>query len=105
MTLTVIKGETAINWKGLSAEKKILIYRILQELMVNMKKHSQASFVVVSFSKTNDSLVITYKDNGIGTTLNIANGLQNVENRIAAIKGTITFETEVDNGFKTIIKV
>ena len=104
-TNVITRNLSTISWHSFSELKKITIYRVLQELMVNMKKHSQASFVVVRFSKTNDSLVITYKDNGIGTTLNIANGLQNVENRIAAIKGTITFETEVNNGFKTIIKV
>ena len=48
-TKLIIRGENAINWKGLSAEKKILIYRILQELMVNMKKHSNASFVAIIF--------------------------------------------------------
>jgi signal transduction histidine kinase len=31
--------------------------------------------------------------------INIKNGLQNVENRIHAIKGTVTFDTKSDKGF------
>jgi signal transduction histidine kinase len=35
--------------------------------------------------------------------LNSRNGLQNVENRILAIKGTITFDTKSGKGFKSSI--
>jgi signal transduction histidine kinase len=51
-------------------------------------------------------LYIEYTDNGKGATiekLNSRNGLQNVENRILAIKGTITFDTKSGKGFKSSI--
>ncbi|AEH01946.1 tetratricopeptide repeat-containing sensor histidine kinase [Lacinutrix sp. 5H-3-7-4] len=101
----ITKNLSKINWSQFSNLKKMTIYRVLQELMVNMKKHSQASLVVLSFEKTKEKLIIKYNDNGIGTTFKKANGLQNVENRIVTIKGTITFDTEVNKGFKAIIKV
>ncbi len=68
-----------------------------------MKKHSQCSLVVLTFKKTGNKLEIDYTDNGLGATLeqlNSKNGLQNVENRIQAIKGIITFETKSNKGFK-----
>jgi signal transduction histidine kinase len=34
---------------SITPEKKITIQRVLQEFMVNMKKYSQASFVVIGF--------------------------------------------------------
>ena len=83
--------------------KKTTLYRVLQELMTNMKKHSQANIVVVVFSQKNKKVTINYNDNGIGTTLKKHNGLQNVENRIQSVNGTITFTSTVNKGFKANI--
>jgi len=104
-TNIITKNLSNLDWTSISALKKMAIYRVLQELMVNMKKHSEASFVVVNFSKKNEKLIIKYTDNGKGSTLKKANGLDNVENRISAIDGTITFETERNKGFKALIIV
>ncbi len=96
-------GMESIDWLTIESNKKIIVYRVLQELLVNMKKHSQCSLVVLTFKKIGNKLQIDYTDNGIGTTLeqlNLKNGLQNVENRIQAIKGTITFDTKSDKGFR-----
>ncbi|APY00541.1 tetratricopeptide repeat-containing sensor histidine kinase [Lacinutrix venerupis] len=104
-TNIITQNLSNIDWTSFSELKKMTIYRVLQELLVNMKKHSEASFVIINFSKQNHNLIINYKDNGKGAILKKANGLENVENRIAAIKGTVTFETESNKGFKAVIKV
>lgn len=86
--------------------KQITIYRVLQELMVNMKKHSEANLAVISFSDDKNYCAIKYSDNGIGINeeeLTLRNGLKNVENRIKAIDGTVTFETALNKGFKVSI--
>ncbi len=104
----IIKGENSINWKNLSKEKKIVIYRVLQEFMVNMKKHSTASFVAIIFSKTEKFLNIDYSDNGQGSelsTIKSGNGLKNVENRIISVNGKLNFETEKGKGLKTNIQI
>jgi hypothetical protein len=95
-----------INWLAMADIKKITVYRILQELLINMKKHSKSSLVVLSFKTYETNLYVKYTDNGIGAAiekLNSKNGLQNVENRILAIKGTITFDTKSGKGFKSSI--
>jgi signal transduction histidine kinase len=100
----LINSMDSINWNALETNKKIIIYRVLQELLVNMKKHSHCSLVVITFKKIENKLQIDYSDNGLGAALdkiNSRNGLQNVENRILAIKGTITFDTKPEKGFKT----
>lgn len=103
----IILNSTALNDVKLNAEVKIVVYRVLQELMVNMKKHSNCALVMISFKETSSALEITYSDNGKGTDnqLQIKNGLQNVENRIFSINGTITFDTEPEKGFKVKIKI
>ncbi|MEO8239855.1 MAG: ATP-binding protein [Flavobacterium sp.] len=103
----IINGIEKVNWDDIDEIKKVTTYRILQELMVNMKKHSGASVVVIKFDSTQKKLFIEYSDNGKGCDQNkiIKNGLQNMENRILSIKGTITFESEPDRGFKVKISM
>ena len=96
-----------IAWDEIEKTKKITIYRTIQELLVNMKKHSKATLVVITFKKINTNILINYTDNGQGIDLNkivLKNGLHNVENRIFAIKGSIDIESNPGKGFKIFIK-
>jgi len=105
-TTIILKDIHKVELQLLPTNKQIEIYRILQELMVNMKKHSKATLVAVSFKKNNNKFNINYSDNGVGVDFdNLAfnNGLKNVETRIKSIDGIITFETSLNNGFKSFI--
>ena len=107
-TRLILRGEDSINWSILSSEKKIILYRVLQEMMINMNKHSQASLVAIIFSEEKNLLKIQYSDNGVGVSkesLKSGNGIQNVENRIFSIKGKLNFETEQDKGLKILIQI
>jgi signal transduction histidine kinase len=106
-TEVIIKNGTPIDWSKVQTEKKIAIQRVLQELMVNMKKYSQASFVVIGFDMEQNSLKIDYSDNGVGFSekLILKNGLQNAENRIQTINGILTFDSQTNKGFKAKILV
>ena len=99
----VSNGVSDIDWNKINKHKKITIYRVLQELLTNTKKHSQANLVVIKINTNRKKLELQYTDNGIGTNLNFKNGLKNTENRINTLKGTITFDTKPNNGFKAQI--
>lgn len=103
----VIVNVDAFNHLKTSKEVKVVMHRVLQELMVNMKKHSQCSLASISIKSSKIGLQINYSDNGIGTAnlLNIKNGLQNAENRIFSINGTITFDTAPEKGFKVKVEI
>jgi signal transduction histidine kinase len=58
---------------------------------------------VVSVRSDGKKTEIKFTDNGVGTVLKKQNGLQNAENRIFALKGSITFETEPGKGFQAKI--
>ena len=79
-----------------------LACHILQELMVNMKKHSHASNVAVRFEEKNNHIYIHYTDDGIGMSEGTQhnNGLRNTGNRIASINGAIIFDLKVEKGLK-----
>lgn len=103
----IVNGLDVLQNTTLETNKKITVYRILQELLVNMKKHSQCSLVVITFKKMEKNIIIEYTDNGIGAAIeqiNIKSGLLNVENRINAIGGTLTFDNAIQKGFKVRIE-
>jgi len=104
----ILRGENNINWSSLASEKKIILYRVLQEIMINMKKHSNARLVAVIFSEEKNYLNINYSDNGMGASLQnlkTGNGILNMENRILSINGKLNFETEQGKGLKILIQV
>lgn len=97
----LIVGNNDEIWQNTNLIQKTEIYLVLQELMTNMKKHSQANIVSIKFSREKSNITISYTDNGIGIKqLSPKNGLQNMENRINAINGTIIFDTETNNLLK-----
>src|SRR5690606_26015654 len=42
-----------VNWDTLSEAKKVALHRIVQEFLVNMKKHSDATLVLLRFKTQN----------------------------------------------------
>lgn len=102
-TSVITQNISKMDWEKVPDIKKITIYRVLKELMTNMSKHSKASLVVVSFVQEKGKINIAYSDNGVGCQIKNKNGLQNAENRIQTLKGTIIFESKPNEGFKAKI--
>lgn len=72
---------------GIILPKKIEtnIYRIIQELITNVLKHSEATEAMVQLNYRDDELFITVEDNGIGldtTKPSDGIGLKNIKSRI-----------------------
>jgi len=102
----LLQGIDELPWADFHDQTKVIIYRVLQELLVNMKKHSQASIAAVRFESDNKRIQVHYSDNGVGIPTGkriFKNGLQNVENRIIAIGGSFTFDLVTDKGLKITI--
>ncbi|KFF04084.1 histidine kinase [Flavobacterium reichenbachii] len=103
----IINGLDSIMWNKIEKNKKTTVYRVLQELLVNMKKYSDATLISINFKQTDKSIIINYTDNGKGIDISkiiFKDGLHNVENRILKIKGEINIYSEPNNGFKVFIK-
>jgi signal transduction histidine kinase len=74
--------------------------------MVNMKKYSQASFVVIGFDMNKILLKLTIQITRlVFRKTNFKNGLKNAENRIQTINGILTFDSQTNKGFKAKILV
>ncbi|WP_281232174.1 sensor histidine kinase [Flavobacterium gelatinilyticum] len=103
----LINGLDSICWNCVERNKKITTYRIIQELLVNMKKHSEATLVGINFKEAGKKITINYTDNGKGAAINnktFKSGLHNIENRIQNIRGEINIDTNPNKGFKVVFK-
>lgn len=92
-TKVVYTGSNKELWDNTNTQVQQEIKQVLQELMVNMKKHSAAQKVVVKFEQLDGLIQIHYNDDGVGLTpaFKYGNGLTNTETRIKGIGGRITF--------------
>jgi len=93
---------------SLEKETEIAIYRIVQEIINNMLKHSKASLINILLQSDNNTLSIEISDNGTGFNTNeITNskgiGWQNIYSRVSMINGKITVNSLTDKG--TNIKI
>ncbi len=101
-------GTKEIDWTSINQLNKTVVYKVLRELMINMRKYSKATTVTLNFKKTSAGLKIGYLDDGVGASvkeLQLKNGLKITENRINAVGGTIIFDSEKGNGFKAEIQI
>lgn len=107
-TKVIIIGNTEQLWANILEKKKKELFYVLQELMVNMKKHSFANMVVIKFEKNLENLFIKYTDNGVGIhdlEKKTGTGLRNTGNRIATIYGVINFEKNPKGGLIVTINI
>lgn len=77
---------------------ELFIYRIVNELIHNVIKHSHASEMLIQLMYGEDSLVVTAEDNGKGMDpVNQAAGngigLKNIQHRASYIGATLNFES------------
>lgn len=107
-TKLIVSGSSDLDWLKISTLSKKTLFKVLQELMINMQKHSDASLVSVAFEQSKKILKINFIDNGVGASkndLHFKNGLMNTEKRIHAIGGTIIFESDKGRGFEAQIEI
>lgn len=92
----VVMGEEQIP--PLKDHEKLAIFRILQECLTNIVKHSKATQAIIDFKLAGDSWNISVKDNGKGfdpqTTVENHYGLQNLKHRATQIGGTVDIQSQ-----------
>lgn len=85
----------------------ITIYRIINELISNVIKHSLASYCNVELILDQENLVLIIEDNGTGINLNEANngiGLKNIKSRVEFLGGLLNIDGN-SKGTSTIIEI
>jgi two-component system, NarL family, sensor kinase len=70
---------------------QIHLYRILQELLNNTIKHSNANLITLDIDETPDDLMVKYVDNGSGIQNDekTGSGIKNINTRVGIWEGVI----------------
>jgi len=93
----------------LSPEIELAIFRIIQELIVNVIKHADAKNVNVQLIKRNNNLMMIVQDDGKGFEPNRLHmngiGMMNIESRLVAIHGKFYIESKPGKGVVVTINV
>lgn len=87
---------------------EIQIFRIIQELITNIIKHSQAKEATIQFSQNEGVLTIMVEDNGKGFELNNTSngiGLINIEKRMERINGELIIDSSIGSGTTVILNI
>ncbi|MEO9872397.1 sensor histidine kinase [Ekhidna sp.] len=90
---------------SLTEQDSLMLFRIVQELLNNSIKHSSASEIDFSVSKSSDTIKIEYRDNGIGFPQDVLEnsdgmGLLNIKNRSQVIQAKCFFSNDKEGGAK-----
>lgn len=104
-TKVIIVGNGQTFWNRISSAQKQELQLILNEIMINMKKHSHAKKVVIVFKQEGHKGFITYKDDGVGFNADqkFGNGLNNTVSRIKSINGEVNFGKNESSGISITI--
>ena len=87
---------------------EIAIFRIAQELVNNIIKHSQADKANIQLINTAGFILLIVEDNGKG--MNLSNhkngiGLMNISSRLDTIKGKVSYEQSPESGTLATVKI
>jgi len=100
--------------RKLRPEAEVTIFRIIQEALNNVRRHSRASEAVVTLDFAPESLKIMVQDNGNGFSLNetLGNlagkgklGLIGVQQRARLLNGTCTIRSQPGKGTSVSVEI
>ena len=93
----------------LADEVKILLYRSVRELLINIAKHARAKVVRVSLSRDDDNIKITVEDDGKGFDTSCLDGkingfgLFSVRERLTHIGGVFDVQSDEEKGTRVVM--
>lgn len=89
-------------------DKAIILYRMVQEIINNIIKHSEGKKVIVNLEYINKSIILVVRDDGKGFDMEQGMnkggaGLLNLKNRAQQLKATLNIESKPNHG--TVITI
>lgn len=91
----------------LNSDVQLNVFRILQELMNNSLKHSNASRINIIFESVNGKVICKYTDDGSGFDMQKEEnqrglGMKSIESRISFLNGKISVNSSLGNGIDVL---
>lgn len=94
--------------------KSLSIFRIVQEVLNNIRKHACASFVRIRIDMNRSNISISIVDNGVGFDVEGVKvhdketggfGLINIKERVELLNGSLEIKSELNKGTSVIINI
>jgi two-component system sensor histidine kinase UhpB len=104
----VVERHFASDLPKVSAESELAIYRVTQESLTNIARHSQASRVELTLESGAASVVLSVVDNGQGMSEAPANGsggLRGMRERAVLVGGALAVKPGRDGGVEVRLEV
>ncbi len=95
--------ETAFSDHDLKDSLVLTIYRIIQEQINNILKHSNATAASITLSRSEGEIKLEVSDNGIGADLAKESkgvGMINIKSRVELHHGNVILQSQPGKGFK-----
>jgi PAS domain S-box-containing protein len=95
--------------KLLTTPVKILLYRSIREMLINIAKHAKAKLVRVAITRNNNDIQVTVEDDGKGFDASVLSekpkglGLFSVRERLRHIGGKLEIESKKGKGSHIIL--
>ncbi|MEM7594523.1 MAG: sensor histidine kinase [Cyanobacteria bacterium P01_A01_bin.83] len=92
----------------LSDEVSISLFRIIQEVLTNITKHSQATEVTFNLKQDKQKIILSIHDNGCGfdpSHNTTGFGLQGIQERAAALQGKVKINSESNQGCQINLEI
>jgi len=104
-TKVMISGNSVEVWKDIPGYTRHEVWHILEEIMVNMRKHSRATHALILFQRGDIQFDIHYSDNGVGMPKELpqGNGLASMSSRIEILDGSIMIENGRQQGVNILV--
>ncbi|WP_413512338.1 sensor histidine kinase [Myroides odoratus] len=103
---TLHKWVSLHRQKDWSANFKMQLIRIVQELITNIVKHAKATEIKMELRESQKGIYFSLEDNGIGFLGNTKGlGYQSIQNRLFLINGQFKIKSKINCGTKIIVLV
>jgi PAS domain S-box-containing protein len=104
------ESEVRINYMSFGKELSINLFRMYQEALTNIARHSRATHAQTILDEVNNNLILTVKDNGIGFGKERSKtggswGLVGMRERAALFKGSIAINAGPGEEGGTIVEI
>ena len=103
-----IETELSIEDVSVSLNVEQALFRVLQEALANVARHSKADKVLVSLNSENDNVILVVEDNGIGydaERITRGIGLDSMRERLEVVNGELEISSQKSKGTRVIAKV
>jgi ligand-binding sensor domain-containing protein/signal transduction histidine kinase len=96
------------NERRLPLDVEQALYRVAQETLANIARHSRATRVDMSLMYNGESVQLSVSDNGCGFDMNKKSngmGLRSIRDRVSSIHGTVQIQSAPGQGTRLLVQV